>query len=160
MGETRSDADDAATASDDGGSENAAHTGDDGARSRDAAGRERFTEDPGDVVGRGGDSDGFGYEIAGGVVAWLGFIFTPLVTAVPASYLALKLRESNPGAYYGILAVVAATCVFWVVVVFAPEILSALLGFLAGGSLTVVVLVAPVVVLFVAVAGLVYVLGR
>jgi len=110
------------------------------------------------VAGTADDGDDLGFEIWGGVVAWLGFIFTPLVTAVPASYLALKVRESNPGAYYGILAVVAATCLFWVLVVFAPEILAAILAALTGGSLTVLVLVVPVVVLFVAIAGLVYIL--
>lgn len=144
MGETGSDADDAA--------------GDDSGE--DGPEQELFSDDPGEVVGRGADSEGFGYEVAGGVVAWLGFIFTPLVTAVPASYLAFRVRESNPGAYYGILAVVAATCVFWTVVVFAPEILAAILGFVTGGSLTVVVLVVPVVVLFVAAAGLVYILRQ
>jgi len=150
MGETGSDAKEAATAGDDSGG------GGDGSRNA----TEQFSEDPGDVVGRGGDSEGFGYEIAGGVVAWLGFIFTPLLTAVPASYCALKVRENSPGAYYGILAVVAATCVFWVVVVFAPEILAAILAVVTGGSLTALVLVVPVVVLFVAVAGLVYILQR
>jgi len=112
------------------------------------------------VTGRGSDSDEFGYEIAGGVVAWLGFIFTPLVTAVPAGYCALRVRETNLGAYYGILAVVAATCVFWLLVVFAPEILGAVLGVVTGNALTLVAVLVPVAVLLVAGAGVVYVLRR
>jgi len=143
MGETGPDADDAVTAGDSDGSE-------------DAAAGERFSGDPDEVVGRGSDSEGFGYEIAGGVVAWLGFIFTPLVTAAPASYLALKIRESNPGAYYGILAVVAATCVFWAIVVFAPDLLGLVLSLFTGSSLLVVLLGVPLVVLLVVGAGVVY----
>ena len=87
-------------------------------------------DDQGNAVTQGSNSDQFGYEIAGGVVAWLGFIFTPLLTVVPAGYCAVQVRERNPGAYYGILAVVAATCVFWILVLFAPEILDAIRGLL------------------------------
>lgn len=97
------------------------------------------TDEPVDSVGGEGDRDdhsdgfGFGYEIAGGVVAWLGFIFTPLVTAVPAGYCAFQVRERSPGTYYGIFAVVAATCLFWILVLFAPEILDVILGLLPNG---------------------------
>jgi len=128
-------------------------------------GDERATTGGTDIEGRavvtgseGGDE--FGYEIAGGVLAWLGFIFTPLVTAVPAGYCALRVRETNLGAYYGILTVVAATCVFWILVVFAPEILGAVLAVVTGNALTLVAVLVPVVVLLVAGAGAVYVLWR
>jgi len=106
--------------------------------------------------GTAGDDDTFALEIWGGVVAGLGFVFTPLVTAVPASYLALKIRRTNPGAYYGILALVAATCVFWLLVVFAADLLALVLALFTGSSLLVVLLGVPVLVLLVVVAGVVY----
>jgi hypothetical protein len=90
------------------------------------------------------------------VLAGLGFVFTPLVTAAPAGYCALKVRESNPGAYYGILALVAGTCLFWLIVVFAAELFAVLLSALSAGSLTLVLIGVPLVVLVVVVAGVAY----
>ena len=150
MGDTGSGHNDAARADHE---ENGIRDTDDSAEGDEGEGD---ADDQGNAVTYGSNSDQFGYEIAGGVVAWLGFIFTPLVTAAPASYLALKVRESNPGAYYGILAVVAATCVFWLLVVFAADLLALVLALFTGSSLLVVLLGVPVLVLLVVVAGVVY----
>jgi len=127
----------------------------------DDAGDAATHDQPGDGRGDGtsGDED-MRYEVAGGVIAGLGFVLTPLVTALPAGYCALKLRVRNPAAYYGILAVVATTVVFWLVVLFAGELLQRLTEVLVGGSLLLVVLVVPVAVLLVLLAGLAYLLLR
>ncbi|PSQ62163.1 MAG: hypothetical protein BRD21_07295 [Halobacteriales archaeon SW_8_66_22] len=113
-------------------------------------------ERPADETPREGSDGEFSYEIAGGVLAGLGFVFTPLVTAAPAGYCALKVRESNPGACYGILALVAGTCLFWLIVVFAAELFAVLLSALSAGSLTLVLIGLPLVVLVVVVAGVAY----
>ena len=140
--------------------------GSDGAAQGDSAGAAQDDSDGSEAAGtperpagetpREGSDGEFSYEIAGGVLAGLGFVFTPLVTAAPAGYCALKVRESNPGAYYGILALVAGTCLFWLIVVFAAELFAVLLSALSAGSLTLVLIGVPLVVLVVVVAGVAY----
>ena len=122
----------------------------------DGSGAAGTPERPAGETPREGSDGEFSYEIAGGVLAGLGFVFTPLVTAAPAGYCALKVRESNPGAYYGILALVAGTCLFWLIVVFAAELFAVLLSVLSAGSLTLVLIGVPLVVLVVVVAGVAY----
>ena len=140
--------------------------GSDGAAQGDSAGAAQDDSDGSEAAGtperpagetpREGSDGEFSYEIAGGVLAGLGFVFTPLVTAAPAGYCALKVRESNPGACYGILALVAGTCLFWLIVVFAAELFAVLLSALSAGSLTLVLIGVPLVVLVVVVAGVAY----
>ena len=122
----------------------------------DGSGAAGTPERPAGETPREGSDGEFSYEIAGGVLAGLGFVFTPLVTAAPAGYCALKVRESSPGAYYGILALVAGTCLFWLIVVFAAELFAVLLSALSAGSLTLVLIGVPLVVLVVVVAGVAY----
>ena len=142
----------------DDGSAGAAQGDSDGAAQDDSDGSEAAgtPERPAGETPREGSDGEFSYEIAGGVLAGLGFVFTPLVTAAPAGYCALKVRESNPGAYYGILALVAGTCLFWLIVVFAAELFAVLLSALSAGSLTLVLIGVPLVVLVVVVAGVAY----
>ena len=142
----------------DDGSDGAAQGGSDGAAQGNSAGSGAAgtpKRSAGETPREGSDGE-FSYEIAGGVLAGLGFVFTPLVTAAPAGYCALKVRESNPGAYYGILALVAGTCLFWLIVVFAAELFAVLLSALSAGSLTLVLIGVPLVVLVVVVAGVAY----
>ena len=150
----------------DGGSDGAAQGDSNGAAQDDSDGAAQGDSDGSGAAGtpersagetpREGSDGEFSYEIAGGVLAGLGFVFTPLVTAAPAGYCALKVRESNPGAYYGILALVAGTCLFWLIVVFAAELFAVLLSALSAGSLTLVLIGVPLVVLVVVVAGVAY----
>lgn len=147
---TVSDSDDGSDGAAQGDSDGAAQDDSDGSR---AAGTPERSA--GETPREGSDGE-FSYEIAGGVLAGLGFVFTPLVTAAPAGYCALKVRESNPGAYYGILALVAGTCLFWLIVVFAAELFAVLLSALSAGSLTLVLIGVPLVVLVVVVAGVAY----
>lgn len=58
------------------------------------------------------------YEWGGGVVACLGLLFTPAVTALPALYCALKINDEKPLASLAIGILVMATAVFWFSVLF------------------------------------------
>ncbi|MFC7074460.1 hypothetical protein ACFQJ7_03285 [Halovenus rubra] len=53
------------------------------------------------------------YEWGGALVAGLGFLFTPLVTGLPALYCTLKLQKEKPLAAIGIGSTLLATILFW-----------------------------------------------
>lgn len=64
------------------------------------------------------------YEWGGGIVAGLGFFFTPLLTGVPAAYCAMKIHEEKPLAAAGIGIVVLVTMLFWGGFLFGEELIS------------------------------------
>lgn len=57
------------------------------------------------------------YEWVGGLTAGLGFFLTPLFTALPACYCALRIRRWKPLSAMLIVALVATTVAFWLFVI-------------------------------------------
>ena len=55
------------------------------------------------------------WEYGGGLIAAFGFFMTPVLTGLPALYCAYRVYDRRPNSTYGILAVVAATIIFWIV---------------------------------------------
>jgi hypothetical protein len=66
------------------------------------------------------------YEWGGAIVAMLGFLFTPAVTGLPATYCALKIRDEKPLAAVGIGIALTVTTLFWFGFLFGEQILTSL----------------------------------
>jgi hypothetical protein len=98
------------------------------------------------------------YEWGGSIVALLGFLFTPVVTGLPATYCALKIRSEKPLAAVGIGIALAVTTLFWASFVFGEQAIA-----LAADATLVVVGVGGLVlfaVVFAAIYYLVTVIGQ
>lgn len=61
------------------------------------------------------------YEFGGGIAAGLGFFLTPLVTALPVLYCALKVKAEKPLAALGIGVVYSGTFLFWTSFLFGDQ---------------------------------------
>jgi len=95
-------------------------------------------------------------EWGGGILAALGFFLTPLLTAVPASYCALKIRRHKPTAAYAMFVLVAASAVFWALFFFADDLMGrATVAMTSSIQFIVLLVVLPLAVL-VTVLGTVY----
>lgn len=61
-------------------------------------------------------------EWGGGILAALGFVMTPLVTALPAGYCAWKIRPYRPAAAALTVALIAGTAFIWTFLFFGNAI--------------------------------------
>jgi len=61
-------------------------------------------------------------EWGGGILAALGFVMTPLVTALPAGYCAWKIRPYRPAAAALTTALIAGTAFVWTFLFFGNAI--------------------------------------
>jgi hypothetical protein len=61
-------------------------------------------------------------EWGGGILAALGFVMTPLVTALPAGYCAWKIRRYRPAAAALTATIIAGTAFIWTFLFFGNAI--------------------------------------
>jgi MFS-type transporter involved in bile tolerance (Atg22 family) len=95
-------------------------------------------------------------EWGGGILAALGFFLTPIFTAIPASYCALKIRRYRPTATYAMFALIAASAIFWGLFFFADTLVSRATVALTSSMQFVLLLVVLPLAVLVTILGTVY----